>query len=578
MAHRHKVCSRRSALVLIAGLTCAGALAQVAPPDIRQDEGPRRDLDAEPSLQGVPERVQARIVDTTRVSAEKRAYAPGAVPGLRPYVSLLMKERPWHFTALRPRQRRALDARQPVFSPNALAEVLAESAGRLSYDVTVTDSSEAVHGALFVDGDHQNDDYTQGRESLRDLRVGGVLDLESARQHVVGELWWRSRSSDWLRDAAERRATLEGTVVSGGLGGDHIPRESGGVRFQWSADGTAYEMPVAGRADMDRVTEGTVGASLELGWDIAPLRVNVQGAARRTEAAFPILTDGTQDTGIGMLSIEDRSLKALNGVLDARVGIAGYVDPIAGGVDREVVWRAPFRAGWTTVVGGVGHLRVHGGYSVDPFPVQQYVTTDFAVVNEGLAALTAWSAGASVWRRQWGAVVGGTVEWVDAENLPVWAELPSDSGLVAWRPTPVTARLVKWTAFVQGLAVGPVVFEARALGEASEPGTDQGVEHLPYRPSLIATLEGNASLGWGLGLSASGEWTGNRYVDLVGNEQLEGYARLRVRVSKRITGHTSLFAVVETSFDEYRKRESALTREAYDLEQETVGLGISGSL
>lgn len=527
-------------------------------------------------FEGVPERIEGRIIDITTLRAERTFFSARQSASIATHVIHQAKETPWHHAYVRPHQRRVEPAPRVDQVANAVAEAEPNSAGRLRYRVRIGGSGATTYGSLAARGASANDGYTQGRgtHTATGLTADGGWRGRGARGHVGAA--WSTTSLNWRRadetlDARDR--TVVGLRAAASFG---PPRREERVRVSIEASDYGLGPPGGPAGTEDAIAEARGALDVELSASAKPLTFALRGMGRRAEGTG----DATSaDTYLAHASLADRFAPILGGVASWRAGVALYSEPdVADGSGRSSV-AAPFRLAWATGVGRVG-LQVHGGYDVEQPALELYADRDHVSVNPDLPARTSKAAGVSLWTRVGAAILSGQVDAQDVRGLPIWVEGETDLGgarVISWTPVGVDAELLSWRARLTAPYGPRSTLLVEVSGESSSPGDDT-IGQLPYRPTLSARAEASVELPGSAVLRLSVDRVGERYRTTTDPDRLEAYTRFSARATKTLTAAVDVFVTGQATAGTYRAFESQRGSELHALSQGGVGVGITGRI
>ena len=530
--------------------------------------------EAQPGLEGVPEEIIGRIIDTTSLYATRAFYTGDESAVIAAHVIHQAKEMPWHHGYLRRLQRRMYPAEARATAPTALAEVDTRSDGRLRYRLNLSGAGDAGHGSLTAGGQAATDDFTQGRGSTTGTSLAASAGLRGQRAAADMRASWSLTSLNWRQLDGATSARDRTSIGVGVLARIGAPGRRGKTRI--SVEGDSYRLgpPSQSAGGDDSIAEARLSAEFDIDRAGRPLTLSVSGVARQTEASD---ASSVTDTTLASVALADRYAGAALGVVDWRVSAAAYADPPLGS-DTQAATQlaAPFELGWT-VGSELISVRFHGGYSVQLPPVSLYRDADHVAVNPLLPARTAWNGGASLWARLGPAVLTGSVLGEDATALRVWREedIPgSDGTAIAWRPAPMDARLLSWRARLAAPRGAHTTFAVSVAGEILDPTLAQA----PYRPALTATGEARFDAPAEARVHLTARHVGRRYRSESDSVGMDPYTRFGVRVTRAVTSALDVFAAAEATVGTYQVFESTRDAAWHALSQGGFGVGFTGRI
>lgn len=541
-------------------------------------------------LEGVPMRIEAQILDVTQVLAERDSFVATDAPSPERYLHLLPKERPWSFTGVRPQQRRVLPTASPVSSPTVRIGVLPLFPGRMRYSALLAKGVKNVHAAFSLEGDSQNNRFTQGRGAQTTTLFRGTFRAPAGENSVLGLFEWQSRSSNW-QNIYKQLVAKDEQFRHLSVGGEHQPADLSKTAWRWDVDAREYQLKgTLPRSDVLR--EITAHGIAIFSRELAPQTFNFWLEYTRCE------TPRTQAFSAAAITLlfEDRYVPFEWGVLDYQGGIRLYGDPHEGSRHypeppsrRTIRWALPFRLGLTSVQ-PPWTFRSAAGFSVRRFPLTKHIEHEWTILNPFLPSERTWSLTTSVERLQRKKRVGLEASYRYVRGLPVWLELKmKENSTIAWMPVEARAHLLEERLYVEiplsenGRFKGSLRMEHNVGKPDNESDFNSPLlpsrlwERLPYRPKVHVDADYIwTSSKWKVETSA--KWIGRRYRDPVSKATLVPYGLAAVRISRDFGGTIRLFLSGEFALGERRTFRSIYSWESYRLAQNILGIGIQGQL
>ncbi|GIX06732.1 MAG: hypothetical protein KatS3mg115_1135 [Candidatus Poribacteria bacterium] len=536
-----------------------------------------------PRLEGVPERVEGRIVDVTAVYAERSFSVPTDLPERTSYLAVHPKERPWRFPATRPGHRRLLDRPEEAAPLLAQGEMEATAPGRLRMRFGSAFGAEERRGGLRAGGEFQTDAYTQERDSTARLSLGGFLRQETPKGRFLSEAAYRWEQFHRLRLPATGWGVGPG-VLSRGRGDDGRPGEAGRSDRQallevagvspWPLPTCVEDRRAAAPNGLESGSPSSPFACVEKG-NGASLRV---GRSSNYSRRGPRGSRKSRRRSPAWCSWGGR----IRGSLFRPAGWTGRSARRCSGRQRRSAtdppWDGdvPFRLGWTGAPNERFRIRIEGLRAVELFPVERLDSEFFSMAQTRLPARRTWKAQgeAGMWLLP-RALLEVSFGYVAHQNEWQWLEVEDDlkEKGVFWAPTAEDAKGFQSSLRLQARGASVFLY-AQVVGDFLR---GENGDRLPYRPDW----RGDLWLSWKPDPKwrMSGELAvrGRRYTAMKDMSSLDPYARISLELEWLLVPQLSLYGFGQFSLGKYREYRSSDDR-VYQMNQNAGGIGVRARL
>ncbi len=535
------VIARRFLLMLVLigwSLTCSSSFSQEGAAGER--------LKAE----NLPERIEARIIDVTRISLTQRSpFTDGSLPDIPKYLVVYPKERLWNLPGfLSPGKiTRRIEGDHIVRLISA--DLLSGTPGGFCSEAIALKEVKDTAGALRIKWLSLSNARTKdrGRYNLLDMSAHGrIKDLSSDLRYNVKELGWlrtgggekkvRQDLSYLNLNIALRRRTskittstfrieLDRTTMSGEWG---VRNESTDVGFRVDVD-TSYPF-------------------------LNPIKLGFSGRYISTHS-------GEMESQIGAFSMYFRDNFERVGPFVLSIGLKPY---LYGEPDGSTRFSVNPSMDVITLLGGITLLKLKGEWGKVVLPAgSDILRRDFTVLNPKLKAERIGEIACGFELRPENASLSAEGFYQLRDDMHVLSRIKGD--VLAWSPINLNARIFGLRLNLKAEPAERVEAQARYTHEFHKVSS---AEHIPYRPEDKLEWEISYETSAGMKLNLGGGFIGRRYVSENGDEALDAYAVFDPSLSFPLGMGISGF--LRGKF--YTGRVQAM--EGYELPQTTVDFGV----
>ncbi|HEX28627.1 TPA: TonB-dependent receptor [Candidatus Poribacteria bacterium] len=499
--------------------------------------------------ENLPERIEARIIDVTRISLTQRPpFTDSALPDIPKYLVVYPKEKVWNLPGfLSPKKiTRRIGGDHIVRLISA--DLFSGAPGGFSSEAIALKEVKDVAGALrirwFSLGNTRTKD--RGRYNLLDMSAHGrIKELSSDLRYDVKELGWlkvgdkgvaRQDLSHLNLYAGLRRRTsgtttstfrieLDRTTMSGEWG---IENESTDVGFKVDVD-TSYPF-------------------------LNPIKLGFSGRYISSRL-------GETESQIGAFNMYFRDNFERVGPFVLSIGLNPY---LYGEPDGSTRFSLNPSMDAVTLLGEITLLRLRTEWGRVILPAGNDIfSRDFTALNPELRAERMSEIAWGFELRPENTSFSAEGFYQLRDDMHVLSRIKGD--VLAWSPINLNARIFGLRLNLKAEPAEGVEAQARYTHEFHKVSS---AEHIPYRPEDRLEWEISYETSAGMKLNLGGGFIGRRYVDRDGDRALDAYAVFDHSLSFPLGMGISGF--LRGKF--YTGRVQAM--EGYELPQTTVDFGV----